>query len=571
MLWKISFLKYSFKFLVLSFGFLIISGCRERSQPPRAEKIFLNGQIITMDDNIPRVEALAVAKGKILFIGSTAEISDSYPEAEVIDLKEKTVMPGIIESHGHLLSLGQSFLELNLEGIKTPQEVIKRVQDRIRESLKGEWIIGWGWDEGAWAKNYPKNDELSRISPENPVHLRGLHGFASWVNKKALEIAGITRNTPNPLNGEIIKDVKTGQPTGILTNKAQELITSRIPPLTRDKIEMALKLAIDECLRNGLTTVHEANTTATMLEALRTLRKKNELKCRIYVMLDGTDGNLLEPFFMKGPEIDLNHMLSIRCIKIFVDGALGSRGAALLEPYSDSLDARGIIVTPEDSLYRLTVRALKSGLQVAVHAIGDRANRITLNAFRRALEEAPDIKDHRLRIEHAQVVSFDDIPKFSPSGVVLSMQPAHCTSDMAWAEARLGPERIKGAYAWRSLLNTGVHLTLNSDFPGETLNPFYGMYAAETRQTLDGKPEGGWYPLQCLTRKEVLKAYTVDSAYSGFEEGIKGKLLPGMLADFIVLSEDIITISSQKLLSLQVEKTYLGGELVYSKEALVKK
>jgi hypothetical protein len=341
--------------------------------------------------------------------------------------------------------------------------------------------------------------------------------------------------------------------------------------LTKAQVEKALILAVAECLKYGLTTVHEADTTAAMLDAFRSLREKNELKCRIYVMLDGTDKKLLEPFFVKGPEIDPSQILTVRCIKIFVDGALGSRGAALLEPYSDAPDAKGVIVTSEDSLYQLTVQALKSGLQVAVHAIGDRANRIALNAFSRALAEARGLKDHRLRVEHAQVVSLEDIPKFSPLGIIVSMQPPHCTSDMSWAEKRLGPERVKGAYAWRSFLNTGVKLALNSDFPGEALNPFYGMYAAETRQTPDGKPDGGWYPEQRLSRREVLKAYTVESAYSGFEEGIKGKILPGMLADFIVLSDDIFNIPSQKLLSLRVEKTYVGGNLVYDEYSAVRK
>ena len=551
-------------FFIFVLGMLIISGCRQRSSAP-AEKIFVNGHIITMDENISEVEALAIGQGKILSIGTTEEIMNSYSDAEVVNLKGKTVMPGIIESHGHLLSLGQSFLELNFEGVTTPQEVVQKVQERVSETPSGQWITGWGWDEGAWAKNYPTNKELNKVSPENPVYLRGLHGFACWANDKALEIAGIKKDTPDPENGKIIKDAISGRPTGILTNEAQGLLTPHIPPMTPDQVERALKLAIEECLKNGLTTVHEAKTSAEMLEAFRSLQKKNELKSRIYVMLDVTDKNLIEPFFIKGPEIDPNNMLAIRCIKIFVDGALGSRGAALLEPYSDAPGEKGAIVTPEDTLYRLTVRALKSGLQIAVHAIGDRANRITLNAFRRALGEVPQVQDHRLRVEHAQVVALDDIPKFAPRGIVLSMQPPHCTSDMPWAETRVGSERIKGAYAWRSFLDTGAHLTFNSDFPGETLNPFYGMYAALTRQTPDGRPEGGWYPEQCLSRGEVLRAYTVEGAYSGFEEDIKGKILPGMLADFIVFSDDILTIPVQKLLSLQVEQTYLDGILVYDK------
>jgi len=259
-------------------------------------------------------------------------------------------------------------------------------------------------------------------------------------------------------------------------------------------------------------------------------------------------------------------MLFVHCIKVFVDGALGSRGAAMMESYSDAPEEKGLIVTSEQDLVRLTSRSLKSGLQVAVHAIGDQASRITLNAFRRAIKDVPEAKDHRLRIEHAQVVALEDIPKFAPLGIVLSMQPPHCTSDMPWAEIRVGPDRIRGAYAWRSFLDSGVHLTLNSDFPGETLNPFYGMYAAMTRQNPEGQPEGGWYPDQCLSREEVLKAYTVEAAFSGFTEDINGRILPGMLADFIVLSDDILSIPVREFLALQVEQTYLGGHLVFSRK-----
>lgn len=532
-------------------------------QTPEVEKIFINGHIITMDEKLGEVEALAIGQGKILSIGTTKEIMNSFPNVEVVDLKGKTVMPGIIESHGHLLALGKSFLELNVAGIETPQEVIQIVREKVHETPSGQWIFGWGWDEGEWAKNYPTNDELNQMSLENPVYLRGLHGFASWVNDEALKIAGITKDTPNPPNGEILKDIKTGKPTGILTNQAQKILTKNIPPMTQSQIENALLLAFKECAKNGLTSVHEAWAATDVLKALYSLKKKNELPIRVYVMIDWRDEKLMELFLEKGPEIDSNHMLTIRSLKIFVDGALGSRGAAIIEPYSDAPDEKGLIVTSEERLLELTTRAMKSGLQVIIHAIGDRANRITLDVVHRAIKAVPAAKDHRLRVEHAQVVAPEDIPKFAPLGIVLSMQPPHSTSDMPWAETRVGPERIKGAYAWRSFLDTGVHLTLNSDFPGEELNPFYGMYTAMTRQTPDGKPEGGWYPDQCLSREEVLRGYTIEAAYSGFEEDIKGKLLPGMLADFIVLSDDILTIPTQKLLSLQVEQTYVGGELVY--------
>jgi predicted amidohydrolase YtcJ len=554
-----------FVYLVVCLLCVLLSGCRETPPSASADTIYINGHVLTLDEKRPEVDAFAIGQGKILAIGTSEEIARSYTDAEVVDLERKTVMPGIIESHGHLLSLGQSFMELNAEGAKTPQEVIRKVKEKVAKTLPGEWITGWGWDEGAWAKNYPTNEKLNAVSPENPVYLRGLHGFACWANAKALSIAEITKDTPNPENGDILKDPITGQPTGILTNEAQDLLTKHIPPMTVERTEIALKLAIEECLKYGLTSVHEARTTRRILQALRSLKDKGELQSRIYAMLDWSEEDLISPYYQRGPEIDPAHMLTIRCIKIFVDGALGSRGAAMLEPYSDSPGEKGLIVTPEDEVYRLTSQALKSGLQVAVHAIGDHANRITLNAFQRAIGENPDVKDHRLRLEHAQVVALEDIPKFAPLKVVLSMQPPHATSDMPWAEMRVGPERIKGAYAWRSFLATGVHMTLNSDFPGETLDPFFGMYAAMTRQTSEGKPEGGWYAEQCLTREEVLKAYTVEAAYSAFEEDIKGKLVPGMLADFIVLSADILAIPVQEFLNVRVKQTYLGGELIYER------
>ena len=553
--------KFCYFFICIFFTMFIT--CKETPSSSPADTIYINGHVVTMDTKDPEVEAFAVSQGKILSIGTSEEIASAYPEAGVVDLERKTVMPGIIESHGHLLSLGQSFLELNVEGIEAPLQVILKVKEKVEDTPAGEWITGWGWDDGAWAKNYPTNEELSAISPENPVYLRGLHGFACWANAKALSVAGINKDTQNPENGEILKDPITGRPTGILANEAQDLLTRHIPPMTVSQMEKALKLAIHECVKYGLTSIHEARTTTKMLEAFHSLKDKGELRSRIYVMLDWTEKDLIEVYYQSGPVLDPENMLTIRCIKIFVDGALGSRGAAMLEPYSDAPGKQGLIVTPEDEVFRLTSRALKNGLQVAIHAIGDYANRLTLTAFQRALDENPEVKDHRIRLEHAQVVALEDIPKFAPLGVVLSMQPPHATSDMPWAETRVGPERIKGAYAWRSFLDSGVHMTLNSDFPGETLDPFFGMYAAMTRQTAEGEPEGGWYPEQCLLRDEVLRAYTVEAAYSGFEENLKGRISPGMLADFIVLSSDVLNIPVQEFLNVKVEQTYLGGELIY--------
>ena len=550
--------------LLLGATVLFLVSC---SKKPRADHIFTNGHIITMNEDLPEAEAFAIREGFIIAVGTNADIREAYPHAEEVDLGGKDVMPGIIESHGHMLNLGRISMRIDLQDINDPQIVLQKLKERVAETTPGEWIQGWGWDDGAWKEQMTAlSDELSRISPDNPVWFSGLHGYNGWANAKALGLAGITKETPNPEGGKIYKDSATGVPTGILANAAQGMVTRLMPPLTVEQREKAFEMAGEELLKNGLTSVHDARITKKDLEALRSLKTKNELKVRYYVMLDCTDAELIEPYLQNGPEIDPDNWLTIRCIKVFQDGSLGTRSALMFEPYSDAPDVLGVSTTSQDELEKLTIRSLKAGMQVATHAIGDRSNRITLDAYAAAIKAVPEAKDHRLRSEHAQVVALEDILRFKELNIVASMQPPHATSDMPWAEDRVGPERIKGAYAWRSFLDAGVRVPLNSDFPGETLNPFYGMYAAETRQTPEGKPEGGWYPEQCLTRDEVLYAYTVESAYSGFEEHIKGQIARGMLADFIVISDNILTIPSRDLLSLKVEQTYVGGQLVFKRD-----
>jgi predicted amidohydrolase YtcJ len=518
-----------------------------------------------MDEDMPEAEAFAIKEGFIIAAGTNAEMREAYPLAEEVDLDGKDVMPGIIESHGHMLNLGRIKMRLDLQGLDDPREMVQKLKERVTETAPGEWIEGWGWDDGAWKEQMTAiRQELSTVSPENPVWLAGLHGYNGWANAKALELASITKDSPDPEGGKIYRDPNTGAPTGILANAAQGIITRLMPPLTVEQREKAFEISGEELLKHGLTSVHDARITGKDLDALRSLKAKNKLKVRYYVMLDCTDKELIEPYFQNGPEIDPDNWLTIRCIKIFQDGSLGTRSALMFEPYSDAPDVLGVATTSQEEIERLTTRSLQAGMQVATHAIGDRSNRITLDAYETAIRAVPGRKDQRLRIEHAQVVKLEDIPRFKELNIIASMQPPHATSDMPWAEDRVGSERIKGAYAWRSFLDAGVRVPLNSDFPGETLNPFYGMYAAETRQSPEGKPEGGWFPEQCLTRKEVLYAYTVESAYAGFEEYLKGQIAPGMLADFIVLSDNILTIPSKALLSLKVERTYLGGQLVYS-------
>ena len=552
-------------YLLLCAAILCLVSCTRK---PQVDRIFTNGHIITMNEDRPEVEAFAIKKGFITAVGTNEEMRKAYPLAKEVDLGGKDVLPGIIESHGHMLNLGRIKMRIDLQGINDPREVVQKLRERVAETASGEWIDGWGWDDGAWKEQMTAiSHELSTVSADNPVWFAGLHGYNGWANEKALEMAGITKDTPDPQGGKIYKDPATGAPTGILANAAQGLVTRLLPPLTVEQREKAFEMAGEELLKNGLTSVHDARITRKDLDTLRSLKAKHKLKVRYYVMLDCTDEKLIEPYLQNGPEVDPDNWLTIRCIKVFQDGSLGTRSALMLEPYSDAPDVLGVTTTPQEDIERLAIRALQAGMQVATHAIGDRSNRITLDAYEGAIKAVPGVKDHRLRIEHAQVVALEDIPRFKELDIVTSMQPPHATSDMPWAEDRVGPERIKGAYAWRSFLDADVRVPLNSDFPGETLSPFYGMYAAETRQTPEGKPEGGWYPEQCLTRKEVLYAYTVESAYSGFEEHLKGQIAPGMLADFIVISDNILTIPSKALLSLKVERTYIGGQLVYSMNA----
>jgi len=517
-----------------------------------------------MNEKQPSAQAIAIRGGRILWVGNTEEAERLYPRpAHAMDLHGATVLPGIIDAHAHLINLGQSLVRLNLKDIPTEKEIIQRVKQRAASTAPDEWILGWGWDEGKWASHYPTKETLSAATPNNPVFLVGLHTFAAWANQRALELADIDKNTKDPENGKIVRDEKTREPTGILLNSAQDLVARHIPPMTLAQTKRAMQLAASECVRNGLTSVDEARVTPLMVQAFNELVRDGQMPLRVYAMLDGADKDLVERWLKRGPEIDPHHQLTVRAFKLFADGALGSRGAALLEPYSDAPQTQGIMTTPESEVYSLTRRALEAGFQVCTHAIGDAANRAVLNAYEQAEKEVPDAHDPRLRIEHAQVLAPEDIPRFAKLGVIASMQPTHCTSDMAWAEQRLGPERVKYAYAWRSVKDSGAHLPLSSDFPGETLNPFYGIYAAITRQDPQGNPPGGWQPEQRLTREEALRGYTLEAAYGEFQENNKGSLEKGKLADLTVVSKDITKIPPAEILSVQVLKTFVGGKVVY--------
>lgn len=548
-------------------GLLIVAFAGGSAQRPRsADLLLFNAHALTMSDRQPSAEAIAISGDRIIWTGTNVAAKRLFPSpAQSLDLQGATVLPGIIDAHAHLLSLGESFLKLNLKDVPTQQGIAEKVRERAATTPKGEWILGWGWDEGKWASNYPTHESISAAAPDHPVFLSGLHGFAGWANKKALDIAGITSQSKDPENGKIVRDERTGKPTGILTNQAQDLITRHLPPLTLSQVKKAIELAAEECVRHGLTSVHEARVTPVMIQALKELVSEGRLPLRVFVMLDGANKELIEQWLRRGPEIDsARHRLTIRSVKLFADGALGSRGAALLEPYSDSSATKGLITTPEAEIHSLTLRCLQRGFQVATHAIGDAANRMVLDAYGKALKEVPAARDPRLRIEHAQVLAPQDIPRFARLGVIASMQPTHCTSDMPWAEKRVGAVRIKGAYAWRSLMKSGARVPISSDFPGETLDPFFGIYAAVTRQDPTGNPPGGWFPEQRLTIEEALRGYTIEGAYAEFEEGVKGSIEAGKLADLVVISKDILSASPKEFLSVKVLKTLVAGKLVFA-------
>jgi predicted amidohydrolase YtcJ len=475
-------------------------------------------------------------------------------------------VPGLHDAHGHVVGLGEQLQDVDLRGTSSYEEVVGRVRRRLMSAKPGEWIIGRGWDQNDWAeKDWPTHDLLSAASPDNPVYLTRVDGHAGLVNRKALDIASLTRSTADPPGGRIMRGAD-GQPTGVLIDRAQDLATSRIPPVGREQIEDRIRLADRALRRVGITSVDDAGADANTVDAYKRLIDAGEIKTRLYVMVHGTLPELT-PFFQRGPLTDYaNHRLAVRAIKIYADGALGSRGAALLEPYSDEPSTGGLLTTPPEEVYAQTLAAAKAGFQVGIHAIGDRANREVLDVFERVEREVPGARALRLRVEHAQILDAADIPRFARLGVIASMQPTHATSDMPWAAARIGAARVEeGAYVWRKLLDAGAVIAAGSDFPVEDANPLLGFYAAITRQDAGGMPAGGWTQSQRMTREEALASFTRHAAFAAHSETWTGSLEAGKLADLVVLSGDIMRIPPREILTTAVRMTMVGGEIVYER------
>jgi predicted amidohydrolase YtcJ len=572
---------YAMAFLLLLSGF----GCSVESGVEPADVLLVNGRVYTFawDDPAvdgtpasnapfdadgwhPDAEAVAIRGGVIAFVGSRDE-AEAYRgrDTEIIDVAGATIVPGFVDSHTHIAGLGANLERVNLVDVPAEEEMVERVARRATGVEPGEWIVGWGWDEGAWADRYPDKRLLSRHVPDHPVVLRGLHGFAVLLNQKALEAAGITGQTEAPVGGEIRVDSR-GQPTGILVNNATDLVADAIPPVTQKQLEERVLAGLQAMAASGYVAIHEAGAGAALMEVFERLEREGRLPIRVYAMLRGSDEPLLREWLERRLDTEREGMLYTRSVKAFYDGALGSRGAKLLADYSDMPGHTG--VSGEDYGFDegIIEEMMAAGFQIGTHAIGDAGNRETLDFIEWVFEEHPDARNSRHRIEHAQVVHPDDFERFADLDLIASMEPPHAVEDKTWAEDRLGPERVKGAYAWRTLRLRGVPLTFNADLPGSDHDIFYGLHAAITRRDKEIQPPGGWYPEQNMSAEEAVRGYSVWSAFSAFLEGYTGVLEPGRWADLTVVDIDPLVVGSTKperLFDGSVLYTLVGGKVVY--------
>jgi predicted amidohydrolase YtcJ len=547
------------------FALLLLAAPLAAQSPRPADLVVTNARIYTVDDARPVVSAMAVRDGKVQFIGSVREAMALRGAAtRIVDVGGRTVIPGMVDAHAHLLGLGQALRTVNLVGAKSYDEVIARVVERAKGLPAGQWLLGRGWDQNQWSDTrFPTHEALSRALPNNPVWLTRVDGHAGLANAAALRAAGVTAASVDPSGGRIERSA-AGEPTGVFIDNAKALVERSIPAPSREDTRRAIREAIAESQRWGLVGLHDAGESRATIDLMEEMAKAGEIPFRLYVMI-GDDSAAIAHYLQRGPQSALydNH-LWIRAIKLYADGALGSRGAALLEPYSDDPNNRGLLLSAPAHIQDVASRALRSGFQVATHAIGDRGNRVVLDAYDKALQANPT-PDHRFRVEHAQILNHDDISRFAELGVIPSMQAVHQTSDMYWAGNRLGTGRLLGAYAWRSLLNTGVVVPNGSDFPVEAVNPLLSFHSAVSRQDAENWPAAGWMPEQRMTRDEALKSMTIWPAYAGFQEMMMGSLTPGKLADFVVLDRDIMTIPERDILGTSVVATYIGGKPVYER------
>lgn len=541
-----------------------VTGC----ETPSSEQVmnqgriaFTNATILTSADAQPISNgALIVEDGLIAWIGPAGQAD--LEGARTIDVGGSMILAGLVDAHAHLSGLGEALETVDLVGTESYEEVIDRLARMAARLPEDEWVRGRGWDQNDWTDtDFPTRESLDRSIPDHPVVAGRIDGHALLVNSRALELAGIDASTEDPVGGSILRD-ETGNPTGVLIDNATRLVSEVIPSATRQDWVRRLERATHEGAAAGLTEVHDAGMTSEGIDILVELAEAGRLPIRVYVMLND-DASLISSWYQKGPLIGGGDgRVTVRSVKLYADGALGSRGAALHEPYADAPDKRGLVLTPPEHIEEVSREARSHGFQVGAHAIGDRGATIVIEAY----ENAGVTPEDRFRIEHLQIVRLSDLPRIEAMGVVASMQPMHATSDMPWAEDRLGPDRIEGGYAWRSVLERGIPLAFGSDFPVEEVNPFLGLYAAVTRQDLEGNPPGGWTRNEALSIREAIRGFTEGAAYAAFAEQQRGRLEPGMQADFIVIDRNLLEIDSRQIPDTEVLYTVSGGRIVYERE-----
>ncbi len=546
--------------------------------PRPADLVLRNGKIVTVDADRPEAQAVAISGSTIAAVGSNEDIARYVgPNTQVIDLNGRLAIPGFIEGHGHYMGLGESKMELDLTKAKNFDDIVAMVADAVKKAKPGDWIQGRGWHQEKWNKvpqpnveGVPLHQALDRVSPNNPVYLTHASGHAALVNGKALELAGVTRATPNPAGGEIVKDAR-GEPSGLLRESAQGLAgramaeaLSKMSPEEREaRSREQVNLAGADAVSKGVTSFQDAGSSFGTIDLFKKLDAEHALPLRLYVMVRGESDSSLEANLdrYRMPMQD-NAFLTVRAIKMVMDGALGSHGAWMLEPYDDLPTSTGLNLIPVERLKSVAEIAIRHGYQVNTHAIGDRANREVLNVYEQVFQANPDKKDLRWRDEHAQHLDPADQPRFAQLGVIASMQAVHATSDGPWVPKRIGEKRAReGAYVWRNLMKSGAMVTNGTDTPVEDVNPIAGFFSAVTRKTADGSL---FYPDQKMTRQEALKSYTLNNAYAAFEEKFKGSITPGKLADITVLSQDIMTIPDDSIPATRVVYTIIGGQVRYS-------
>ncbi len=553
--------------ILVRLGLLLLPLAALRAQAP-ADLLLLNGNIHTVADAQPHAEAIAIRGSRIAFVGSNeAAKKFAGPKTRTLDLRGQTVVPGLTDSHYHLLGVGRREVELNLEGVRSLGDLLAKVKARVAEKKPGEWITGRGWIETFWKPPvFPTCADLDRVAPENPVFLERADGHGAVANSRALALAGIDDQTPNPFGGEIVRDKKSGAALGMLLDNAMGLVGAKIPPLSPAENERAFSLGVERSLRLGWCEIQNAGSYLPELEGMRRLYRAGQVKLRIYNAVYGP-GAPAEWLLKNGPVLnEADHHFTTRTIKIVFDGSLGSRSAALLAPYADA-PTSGFLTEKESDLRPMLAEALRRGIQVETHAIGDRANRTILDLYEEAFHAVPPnerkIAEPRWRIEHAQILTPDDLPRFAKLGVIASMQPSHAISDLFFAPRRLGMERLAGAYAWQSLLKSGAIVIGGSDAPVERGEPMIEFYAAVARKSLDGFSGPGWHPGEAVTRLQALKMFTQWPAFAAFEERDKGSIEAGKLADLTVLSADIMKIPEPEILRTRCVLTIVGGEIAF--------